>query len=78
MRTTLDLDAAVLRELRLRGRRQGKSIGVVASELLARALADPDRSPDEAEFEWTSGDLGAPMVDLEDKDALHAALDRPG
>ncbi|MEA2605840.1 MAG: hypothetical protein QOI00_597, partial [Chloroflexota bacterium] len=36
-RTTIDLDPAVLRELRRRGAREGKSMGQVASELLARA-----------------------------------------
>jgi hypothetical protein len=75
-RTTLDLDASVLRELRLRGRRQRKSLGVVASELLAEALASSDPTRESPEFHWTTADLGAPVVDLEDKDALHAALDR--
>lgn len=75
-RTTLDLDASVLRELRLRGKRQRKSMGVVASELLAGALAGSDRPREASEFHWTTGDLGAPLVDLEDKEALHAALDR--
>ena len=75
-RTTLDLDASVLRELRLRGRREGKSMGAVASELLAAALADADRRPDRGDFTWKTADLGVPLVDLEDKDALHDALDR--
>jgi hypothetical protein len=75
-RTTLDLDASVLRELRRRGQRQRKSMGVVASELLAVALADSDRHSEGSGFHWTTGDLGRPMVDLEDKDALHSALDR--
>jgi plasmid stability protein len=77
-RTTLDLDASVLRELRLRGQRQRKSMGVVASELLAQALADSDQPRDDAAFRWTTADLGTPRVDLEDKDALYDALDRAG
>ncbi len=76
-RTTLDLDASVLRELRLRGQRERKSMGVVASELLTDALADSDPSPESSMFRWTTADLGAPRVDLEDKDALHAVLDGP-
>ena len=75
-RTTLDLDASVLRELRLRGQRERKSMGVVASELLARALADSDQPPEGSALRWTTADLGTPLVDLEDKDALHDALDR--
>ena len=39
-RTTLDLDPTVLRELRRLGARDGKSMGQVASELLARAVAE--------------------------------------
>lgn len=76
-RTTLDIDASILRELRLRSQTQQKSMGVVASELLAGALADSDRTTADPEFRWTAADLGTPTVDLEDKDALHAAFDRP-
>ena len=38
-RTTLDLDASVLQELRQRAEMEAKSMGAVASELLAGALA---------------------------------------
>jgi len=75
-RTTLDLDASVLRELRLRGQSERKSMGVVASELLVGALADSHLPPERSEFRWTAADLGVPLVDLEDKDALRDALDR--
>jgi hypothetical protein len=72
-RTTLDLDPSVLRELRRLGEREGKSMGRVASELLARALAEDDApSPT---FNWVSRDLGAPLIDLEDKEAVRAVLD---
>lgn len=76
-RTTLDLDGTVLRQLRLRGRRQHKSMGAVASELLAKALADDESTTQASEFGWRSADLGTPSVDLEDKDTLLDALDRP-
>ena len=73
-RTTLDLDASVLADLRRRSAAEGKSMGQLASELLAAALAAAgERSA--ASFAWHSADLGAPRVDLEDKDALHRALD---
>lgn len=74
-RITLDLDPAVLRELRLRGERDHKSLGRVASELLARALVADD--PPTPPFKWVSHDLGVPRVDLEDKEAVRAALDGP-
>lgn len=71
-RTTLDIDDAVLRELKQRRRREGKPLGVIASELLAQALAsEPADRPD---FVWTARSM-AVTVDLEDKDAVWAALD---
>lgn len=48
-------------------------MGHVASELLARALREDERPP--PPFEWVSGDLGVPRVDLEDKEAVRALLD---
>lgn len=74
-RTTLDLDPAVVRELRRRGQREGKSMGQVASEVLARALHEQD-ARQAAPFEWLSRNLGVPRVDLEDREALRAALDQ--
>jgi hypothetical protein len=73
-RTTLDLDPGVLRELRRRSTRERKSMGQVASELLAQAVAAKDDTP-VPEFVWTSRDLGAPLVDLEDKEAVRRVLD---
>lgn len=72
-RTTLDLDPSVLRELRRLGERDGKSMGRVASELLAGVLREEQQS--RPAFEWVTHDLGTPLVDLEDKEALYAALD---
>jgi hypothetical protein len=73
-RTTIDLDPAILRELRRRGKREGKSMGQVASELLARAVHEPVDGPT-PEFRWISADLGRPMIDLEDAEAVRRALD---
>jgi len=75
-RTTLDLDASVLSALRRRGARERKSMGRVASEVLARGLAESPASTPEP-LGWISRDLGAPRVDLEDKEALHRLLDEP-
>jgi len=73
-RTTLDLDPSVLRQLRLRSRRERKSMGQVASEVLAGALAEPETLVAPT-FQWTAADLGEPRVDLEDKEAVRAILD---
>ena len=76
-RTTIDLDLSVLRELRRRGAREGKSMGQVASELLARAVATDADLPSPS-FDWTSRRLGRPVVDLEDKEAVRRVLDVEG
>ena len=73
-RTTIDLDPTILRELRRRGAREGKSMGQVASELLARAVAEPADVPAPV-FAWTTAALGEPIVDLEDAEAVRRALD---
>ena len=72
-RTTIDIDAAVLRRLKARKRREGKTLGQLVSELLAGALRGED-SPVSRELEWTSRRMGA-RVDLEDKEAVHRALE---
>jgi plasmid stability protein len=74
-RTTIDLDPSVLRELRRRSARDGKSMGQVASELLARAVAT-DRDTPTPEFTWTSAPLGPALIDLEDKEAVRRVLDQ--
>ena len=73
-RTTIDLDPSILRELRRRSTSEGKSMGQVASELLARAVAEPSNLP-APDFTWAAADLGLPYIDLEDPEALRRALD---
>ncbi len=72
-RTTLDLDSTVLEELRRRAAAQRKSMGQVASELLATGLhGEPVRQP--PALSWARKDMGL-KVDLEDKDAVWRILD---
>jgi len=75
-RTTLNLDAPILRDLRRLQKREGKPLGRLVSDLLAQALRH--RRSDQApgpEFHWHSQPLG-PRVDLGDKEAIRALLDR--
>jgi len=74
-RTTLDIDSSVLQALRRRGESEGKSMGQLASELLARELAKRPGTDTGAPLKWHSANLGTPRVDLEDKDAVWAVLD---
>jgi hypothetical protein len=73
-RTTLDIDASVLRELKRRQKREQKTLGQLVSELLAQALAHEPRPTDGRPLRWPSQDM-RPKIDLEDKDAVLRALD---
>ena len=75
-RTTVDLDASVLAELRRRSAREGKSLGWLTSELLAQQLSSDSAVVEPEGLQWTSRDLGIPRVDLEDQEALGSLLDR--
>lgn len=72
-RTTIDIDAAVLRELKKRQKREGKTLGRLVSELLAGALGQ-SQEPAPLPFAWTSKSMKA-RVDLEDKEAVRRALE---
>jgi hypothetical protein len=72
-RTTIDIDATVLRRLKERKRREGKTLGELVSELLVRALRD-EGEPTRRELGWTSRPMGA-RVDLEDKEAVRRVLE---
>jgi hypothetical protein len=74
-RTTLDLDGTVLRELRRRGERERKSMGQVASEVLAAGLGQPTLGVSPPLY-WPSRHMGKPAIGLEDKEALGLMLDR--
>ena len=75
MRTTIDIDAPILQELKLLQQQQGKSLGRLVSDLLAQALAQSGkRSARKPAFHWVSTAMNA-RVDLADKHALLDAMD---
>lgn len=76
MRTTLDIDDPILKDLKKIQQKEGKSLGRLISDLLARAIRErklpnapvkPDR--------WVSKAMGA-RIDLVDREALYAAMER--
>ena len=75
-RTTFDLDPSVLDQLRRRATHEGKSMGQVASEMLAPALAEGEQRPEARPLRWTTRKMGTPKIDLEDKETLWLSLDR--
>ena len=74
MRTTLDIDDPILREVKAIHEREGRSIGAVVSELLAEALARRRPARARPSFRWTSRSM-KPRIDPADKEAVYAALD---
>jgi hypothetical protein len=75
MRTTIDIDAPILKDLKRLQRREGKSLGRLVSDLLAQSLAS-SRSPIEERpaFRWASRPMAA-RLDLTDKQAVLDAMD---
>ena len=70
MRTTIDIDDPILKEVKKLQKTEGKSLGRLVSDLLARALREckPARQKPK-HSEWISKSMGA-RIDLSDKDAL--------
>ncbi len=75
-RTTLNIDAPVLQDLKRLQKKAGKSLGRLASELLAQALkaAKGKDAAAPPRLVWTAKSMRA-RVDLADKEAVRAALD---
>jgi len=77
MRTTLDIDDPILRDLKRLQQREGKSLGRLVSDMLAQSLAaQRAKQPALVPFRWASRPMGA-RIDLRDKDALLDLLDDP-
>jgi len=74
MRTTLDIDDPILREVKAIHEREGRSMGAIVSELLAEALVRRRPARARASLRWISRPM-KPLIDLTDKEAVHAALD---
>ncbi len=74
-RTTVDIDAPILRDLKRLQRREHKPLGRLISDLLARALREEPTEKRPQPFQWFSKPMGPSRIDLRDKDAVWAALD---
>ena len=76
MRTTVDIDDPILKDLKKIQQKEGKSLGRMISDLLAKAIAErksPKASARPAR--WISKAMGA-RVDLSDREALYAAMEQ--
>ena len=72
----MDLDKPVLEELKALQKKEGRTLGELASQILAEGLREKQRGwVDEAprKFHWRSQPLG-PKVNLSDKEAVYRAM----
>lgn len=75
MRTTLDLSDPVMRDLKQLRKKEGGSLGALASRLLADALSAQRKAPRPAsKLHWSSQPMRA-KVDLADKEAVFRAME---
>jgi hypothetical protein len=77
MRTTVDIDDPVLKDLKKIQKKQGKSLGRLISDLLAQALGESKarKASSRPAPRWVSKAMGA-RVDLADPEALYTAMER--
>jgi hypothetical protein len=74
-RTTVNIDAPILRDLKRLQKKQGRPLGRIISELLAQALSRHEGEPEgRRPLEWYSQPMRL-RIDLTDKDALYTALE---
>ena len=72
-RTTLDIDAPVLKELKKRAADEGRSLQAVANDLLKRSLHPRTHQPFSLQIQGWAAEL-QPGVDLLDRDMLFDVL----
>ena len=76
MRTTIDIDDPVLKELKQLQQREGKTLGRLVTDLLAESLARrPGAQTPVATLNWISRPMDA-RIDIADREALLDAMDQ--
>jgi len=69
MRTTVDIDEPILKELKTIQQKEGKPLGRLIPDLLARVFGEmPSPPPSEKRSQWISKAMGA-RIDLADHGA---------
>lgn len=76
MRTTVDIDDPILKDLKKIQQKESKSLGRLISELLAQALGERKAAKGSTRpSRWISRAMGA-RIDLADREALYAAMEQ--
>lgn len=75
MRTTVDIDDPILKDLKKIQQKERKSLGRLISDLLAQALGERKAAKGSTRpSRWISRAMGA-RIDLADREALYAAME---
>jgi hypothetical protein len=74
-RTTLDIDAPLLKELKKLQEKERRSLSKIVSQLLAEALARRKSPAVPPKLRWVSRPMHA-LVDVSDREAVYSILDR--
>ena len=75
MRTTVDIDDSVLKDLKKLQQKEGKSLGRLISDLLARALREAKSAKAPAKpARWIVKTMGS-RIDLADREALYRTME---
>jgi hypothetical protein len=76
MRTTVDIDDPILKDLKKIQQKEGKSLGRLISDLLAQAIGERKSPKVSAKpAQWISRAMGA-RIDLSDHEAVYAAMEQ--
>jgi len=76
MRTTVDIDDPILKDLKKIQEKEGKSLGRLISDLLAQALGQRKSAKVSTRpKQWISKAMGA-RIDLADREVLYAAMEQ--
>jgi hypothetical protein len=75
-RTTVDIEAPILEEVRALQKQERRSMGSIISQLLAEALSHRATGREAPSFEWQSQPM-RPLIDLADKEAVYAIQAEP-
>lgn len=73
-RTTVDIEGPILKEIKALQKKERLPLGKIVSKLLAEALGR-HKPTQPSPLRWTSRRMKA-LVELSDKEAVYAALDR--
>ena len=76
MRTTVNIDDPILKELKVLQQKEGKSLGRLISDLLAQVIGERKSSKRQMKsLVWVSKAMGA-RINLSDSEALYAVMDK--